>query len=128
MYMYILLQLWRSFYTIVMMVLALASLFAQTHSQFLSSHWYVRRLVLYSAFLFAGIVPVLHWVVHNGGFSDPLVKVSSKVAAVLWYHDLTKVSLLLQFFMPKILVMYVITIIGGFFYVSQFPEKMLPGD
>ena len=72
----LLLQLWRSFYTIVMMVLAFASLFAQTHSQFLSSHWYVRRLVLYSAFLFAGIVPVVHWIVHNGGLSDPLVQVS----------------------------------------------------
>ena len=34
----------------------------------------------------------------------------------------------LQFFMPKIIVMYVITIIGGFFYASQFPEKVIPGD
>ena len=33
-----------------------------------------------------------------------------------------------QFFIPKIIVMYVITLIGGFFYVSQFPEKIIPGD
>ena len=29
--------------------------------------------------------------------------------------------------MSKILVMYFITVIGGLFYVSQFPEKMFPG-
>ena len=74
---YLTAQLWRSFYMIVMMVLAFASLFAQAHSQFLSDHWYMRRLVLYSAFVFAGVVPVMHWVIHNGGFSDPLVQVSS---------------------------------------------------
>ena len=68
-------QKWRSIYSIVMMVLAFASLFAQAHSQFLSDHWYMRRLVLYSAFVFAGVVPVMHWVIHNGGFSDPLVQV-----------------------------------------------------
>ena len=90
-FLYVVLQLWRSFYTIVMMVLAFASLFAQTHSQFLSNHWYMRRLVLYSAFFFAGIVPVVHWVVNNGGFSDPLVKVSNMMSAVQ-HHDLTKVS------------------------------------
>ena len=30
--------------------------------------------------------------------------------------------------MPKITVMYIITVIGGFFYVSRFPEKILPGE
>ena len=78
------LQLWRTFYTVVMMVLAFASLFAQAHSQFLSSHWYMRRLVLYSAFFFAGIVPVIHWVLHNGGFSDPQVQVSVCVLVELY--------------------------------------------
>lgn len=79
---YLTAQLWRSFYTVVMMVLAFASLFAQAHSQFLSDHWYMRRLVLYSAFVFAGVVPVLHWVLHNGGFSDPLVQVSTNYCPV----------------------------------------------
>ena len=109
-----------------MMVLAFASLFAQAHSQFLSDHWYMRRLVLYSAFVFAGVVPVMHWVIHNGGFSDPLVEVSCVLVCGLFLHLITILSL--QFFMPKIIVMYIITFIGGFFYVSRFPEKILPGE
>ncbi len=32
-----------------------------------------------------------------------------------------------QLFMSKVFVMYIITIIGGLFYASQFPEKMFPG-
>ena len=84
-------QLWRSFYTVVMMVLAFASLFAQAHSQFLSDHWYMRRLVLYSAFVFAGVVPVMHWVLHNGGFSDPLVQVGSNINS-LFPHLIKKIT------------------------------------
>ena len=33
----------------------------------------------------------------------------------------------LQLMMPKIVVMYVITITGGTFYVSKFPESFFPG-
>ena len=29
--------------------------------------------------------------------------------------------------LPKIVVMYVITITGGTFYLSKFPEKFFPG-
>ena len=69
------LQFWQTAYMLAMSVLSLASLFAQVHPKFLSNHWYMRRLFLYAALVFAGIVPVLHWVVDNGGFSDPLVQV-----------------------------------------------------
>lgn len=70
------LQFWQTAYMLAMSVLSLASLFAQVHPKFLSNHWYMRRLFLYAALMFAGIVPVLHWVVGNGGFSDPLVQVT----------------------------------------------------
>ena len=88
--------------------------------------------MLYSAFVFAGVVPVLHWVIHNGGFSDPLVLVSTVVILTFiisfsFYLSIVE-HLFLQFFMPKIIVMYIITFIGGFFYVSKFPEKILPGE
>ena len=69
------LQFWQTAYMLAMSVLSLASLFAQVHPKFLSNHWYMRRLFLYAALVFAGIVPVLHWVLDNGGFSDPLVQV-----------------------------------------------------
>ena len=32
-----------------------------------------------------------------------------------------------QLFIPKVMMMYVITVIGGLFYVTQFPEKIFPG-
>ena len=73
-----LLQFWQTAYMLAMSVLSLASLFAQVHPKFLSNHWYMRRLFLYAALVFAGIVPVLHWVVDNGGFPDPLVQVAKK--------------------------------------------------
>ena len=69
------LQFWQTAYMIAMSVLSLGSLFAQVHPNFLSNHWYMRRLFLYSALVFAGIVPVMHWFVDKGGLSDPLVQV-----------------------------------------------------
>ena len=30
--------------------------------------------------------------------------------------------------MPKILVMYVLATLGGFFYVSKIPERLFPGN
>ena len=59
-------QFWQADYMLAMSVLFLASLFAQVHPN--------HRLFLYAAQMFAGIVPVLHWVVDNGGFSDLSVK------------------------------------------------------
>ena len=34
---------------------------------------------------------------------------------------------LLQIFLPKIIVMYSLAVIGGTFYLSKFPEKWFPG-
>ena len=58
-----------------MFVLVFTCLVAQAHTDFLSNQWYFRRLMLYSAFIFAGVVPVMHWVLQNGGFADPFVQV-----------------------------------------------------
>jgi predicted membrane channel-forming protein YqfA (hemolysin III family) len=51
------------------------------------------------------MIPVLHWVATNGGFTSPLV----------------------QIFVPRIAVMYLLAIIGGTFYLTQFPESHYPG-
>lgn len=60
----------------LMGVLVFISFFAQTHPDFLSNHWYFRRIALYSAIIFASFVPVAHWVVLSGGFQDTFVRVS----------------------------------------------------
>ena len=36
----------------------------------------IRRLFLYSILIFAGMIPVTHWAVTNGGLTSPLVMVS----------------------------------------------------
>ena len=51
----------------------------QAHSKFLSNHCYMRRMLLYAAVLFGGVVPVSHWFVINGGFNHPLVQVHTYV-------------------------------------------------
>ena len=74
-----------------MFLLAFASMFAQLHPQFLSAHWYLRRIFLYSGIVFAGIVPVLHWIVTNGGPLAPIVQVNiSEVNNVYMYMYLSR--------------------------------------
>lgn len=34
-----------------------------------------RRLFLYTALIFLGVIPIMHWIISNGGFNTPLVKV-----------------------------------------------------
>lgn len=98
-------RFWKVTYSCVMISLALASIFAQVHPHFLSNHWHLRRVVLYAALMFAGVIPVMHWMVASGGPSQPIV----------------------QTFMPKILIMYALAIIGGAFFVTKFPESYFPG-
>lgn len=72
-------QSWQSAYMFAMAMLVFVSLFAQAHTDFLSSHWYFRRIVLYSAFIFASVVPVAHWILLSGGFQDPFVQVRAHI-------------------------------------------------
>lgn len=69
-------QFWESAYMFAMFVLVGVCLLAQAHSEYLSNDWYRRRLMLYAAFIFAGVVPVMHWVLQTGGFGEPFVQVS----------------------------------------------------
>ncbi|XP_003382442.1 PREDICTED: progestin and adipoQ receptor family member 3-like [Amphimedon queenslandica] len=96
---------WQLAYLVALLILAVGSMAVQLHPQFLSSQWHYRRLFLYSILIFAGMIPVTHWALTNGGFNSPLVLV----------------------FVPKIAVMYLLAIIGGTFYVTKFPECQFPG-
>jgi predicted membrane channel-forming protein YqfA (hemolysin III family) len=96
---------WQMFYMTMMCFLAICSIVAQAHSKFMSEHCHFRRVMLYALVMFGGVVPVSHWFVSHNGFNHPLV----------------------QIMLPKIVVMYVITIAGGTFYLSKFPEKFFPG-
>lgn len=69
-------QHWQVMYMILLCGLALVSMVTQLHPQFLSAKWHLRRLFLYSSLIFAGVVPVMHWVIENGGIRAPIVLVS----------------------------------------------------
>ena len=96
---------WQVFYMMLLAMLALVSMFTQLHPEFLSAKWHLRRLFLYSALVFAGVVPVVHWIVNNGGFQAPVVVM----------------------FLPRIFIIYVLAVLGGTFYASRFPESRFPG-
>ena len=143
-------QFWESAYMFAMFVLVGVCLLAQAHSEYLSNDWYRRRLMLYAAFIFAGVVPVMHWVLQTGGFGEPFVQVSDQQVIIAFYTYMYRTfsysrnyivywitvflpyiystSVFLQLFMPKVLVMYVLVLLGGLFYISQFPEKLFPGE
>lgn len=64
----------------------------------------VPKRCFYQSFLI--LVPTAHWVgLNDGGFANPLV------SAML----------------PRIIVMYTIVGFAFFFYVTKFPERLLPG-
>jgi hypothetical protein len=51
------------------------------------------------------VVPTIHWVLINDGFSSGIVRIM----------------------LPKIVIMYAICGFAFFFYVTKFPERLLPG-
>lgn len=107
---------------VMMFVMMAVSILAQAHPQYLANEWQCRRVALYSVLVFAGVIPILHWVLQNGGLGGQFVQVYEN-----YYYTLAVISILLQLFMPKILIMYVLVTTAGLFYISHFPERICPG-
>ncbi|KAK7506545.1 hypothetical protein BaRGS_00002020 [Batillaria attramentaria] len=99
------LSIWRDVYFMVITVLTVCTLWFQLHPQFFTSRWYYTRMAVYVGLVAYGIMPTIHWVYLNGGFSSKLV----------------------QIFFPKITAMYMIGALAFSFYISKFPERMFPG-
>ena len=66
-------------YMICLLLAALSAAGFQLHPDFLTSRWYWRRFMLYSAIAMMGVVPMTHWVFINGPTSD-IVKVGGGVS------------------------------------------------
>lgn len=99
------LSIWRDIYLIVISILFLVVLLVQTNPQYLSQAWDYRRIVLYMGLVGYGIVPTIHWVYLTGGMATQLV----------------------QIFLPKVTVMYLLAVLAFFFYISKMPERYFPG-
>ncbi|XP_065903323.1 progestin and adipoQ receptor family member 3-like isoform X2 [Dysidea avara] len=95
----------QTFYLLLLVMCLTISAVLQMHSAFLSAQWQMRRLLLYSISVFLGLVPVLHWVVLQGGVYGTVV----------------------MLFMPYITTIFLLIVIGGVFYATKFPERQFPG-
>ncbi|KAK2169587.1 hypothetical protein NP493_1183g00005 [Ridgeia piscesae] len=96
---------WYSVYFVVIAGLFAGVLYSQTHPRFAADHFQKSRVFMFCGLTAYGIIPVLHWVYLNGGFSTEIV----------------------QIFTPKVAVMYLICVIAFFFYFTRFPEVCCPG-
>ncbi|XP_064595115.1 progestin and adipoQ receptor family member 3-like [Liolophura sinensis] len=99
------LSIWRDLYLIIIFVLTGATLFIQLNPNFLKPSWARHRLLIYVGLVAYGVVPTIHWFVENGGWESRVV----------------------QLFVPKVIVVYLLGMLAFFFYISKFPERLFPG-
>ncbi|XP_077572193.1 progestin and adipoQ receptor family member 3a [Stigmatopora nigra] len=97
---------WRQVYLVSVLAMILAVFLAHIHPNFLSKQWRRPRLLSFCALAFCGLVPIVHWICDAGGFSSELV----------------------QAFIPRVLVMYLMAALALVFYVSKVPERYFPGQ
>eukprot|EP00045_Choanoeca_perplexa_P009083 m.85827 g.85827 ORF g.85827 m.85827 type:complete len:299 (-) comp14741_c0_seq1:52-948(-) len=95
----------RTTYATMTAVIFVFNIAVQCHPKFLSPHWAFRRVLLFSLTLGFGLVPLSHW-------------------ATLNYDNQEEIGL----FLYRVLVNYFIMLIGMFFYLSLWPERVCPGS
>ncbi|XP_029548085.1 progestin and adipoQ receptor family member 3 isoform X1 [Salmo trutta] len=97
---------WRQVYLVIVLALILAIFSAQIHPHYLSKEWQHLRTTIFCSVAGYGVIPAIHWVWLNGGFSSAVV----------------------QLFLPRVIVMYLIAGAAFLFYISKIPERCFPGQ
>ncbi|XP_043917150.1 progestin and adipoQ receptor family member 3 isoform X3 [Protopterus annectens] len=97
---------WRQVYLITVLAMVLAVFFAQIHPHYLTQQWHRVRCVIFCSVSIYGIVPTIHWIWLNGGISSHVV----------------------QEFVPRVVVLYLIAAFAFVFYISKVPERYFPGQ
>ncbi|XP_024286700.2 progestin and adipoQ receptor family member 3 [Oncorhynchus tshawytscha] len=97
---------WRQVYLVIVLALILAIFSAQIHPHYHSKEWQHLRTVIFCSVAGYGVIPAVHWVWLNGGFSSAVV----------------------QLFLPRVIVMYLIAGAAFLFYISKIPERCFPGQ
>ncbi|XP_078127608.1 progestin and adipoQ receptor family member 3-like isoform X2 [Sander vitreus] len=76
------------------------------HPRYLSNDWQQIRTAIFCCVAGISVIPACHWVWLNGGFTTAVV----------------------QLFLPRVLVMYLIAGSAFLFYVTKIPERYFPGQ
>ncbi|KAL2092576.1 hypothetical protein ACEWY4_012374 [Coilia grayii] len=97
---------WRQVYLVAVLAMTLAVFLAQIHPLYLSKQWQRIRSAIFFSVAGYGLIPTMHWVWVSGGIHSDVV----------------------QAFVPRVLVMYVIAAAAFLFYVSKVPERYFPGQ
>ncbi|XP_056287960.1 progestin and adipoQ receptor family member 3-like isoform X1 [Pseudoliparis swirei] len=97
---------WRQVYLLTVLSLILAVFCAQVHPHYLSNEWRGIRATIFCCVTGISVIPACHWVWLNGGFHTDVV----------------------QLFLPRIIVMYLIAGSAFLFYVTKIPERCFPGQ
>ncbi|XP_048461220.1 progestin and adipoQ receptor family member 3a isoform X2 [Rhincodon typus] len=99
-------EYWRQVYLIMVLAMILAVFFAQIHPYYLTQQWYSLRALIFCCVSVYGFIPTIHWIWQNGGMNTPIV----------------------QAFVPRVFVMYLMGAIAIFLYVTKIPERYFPGQ
>ncbi|XP_074546992.1 progestin and adipoQ receptor family member 3b [Halichoeres trimaculatus] len=97
---------WRQVYLLTVLSLILAVFCAQVHPRYLSNDWRRIRMTIFCCVAGISVIPACHWVWLNGGLSTDVV----------------------QLFLPRVIVMYLIAGSAFLFYVTKIPERYFPGQ
>ena len=68
-------QIWRDIYLFTMAILSVFTMIFQLHPKFFTRTWFHVRLCVYVGLTAYGIIPAVHWIYLNGGFSSHIVQV-----------------------------------------------------
>ncbi|XP_072448318.1 progestin and adipoQ receptor family member 3a isoform X1 [Chiloscyllium punctatum] len=99
-------EYWRQVYLIMVLAMILAVFFAQIHPYYLTKQWYSLRALIFCCVSVYGFIPTIHWIWQNGGMNTPIV----------------------QAFVPRVFVMYLMGAVAIFLYVTKIPERYFPGQ
>ncbi|XP_047227629.1 progestin and adipoQ receptor family member 3-like isoform X3 [Girardinichthys multiradiatus] len=97
---------WRQVYLLTVLSLILAIFCAQVHPRYLSNDWKVVRMTIFCCVAGIGVIPACHWIWLSEGFASEIV----------------------QLFLPRVIVMYLIAGSAFLFYATKIPERYFPGQ
>ncbi|KAK4289845.1 hypothetical protein Pmani_037218 [Petrolisthes manimaculis] len=95
----------RYIYVILVCGLFVAAMIFLLTPRLLGSEWDLIRVGLFTGWAISGLLPTFHWVYLHGGLEANIVKV----------------------FLPRILVMYAISLTAVVIYLLKIPERFYPG-
>jgi len=96
--------IWHSFYIGTVAVLFASAITMMIHPKYKSDEYFYIRLTLFVSWGSYGVIPTIHWVYLNNGLN----------------------SFFVQALLPRIAIMYLITGMALFIYISKYPEKLWP--